>query len=127
VLAVGAGDEPTAIDELGRALDLLTTMGAVVDVARVRRRLRTLGVVRRAQAPERPSTGWSALTEAELSVVRTIAAGMTNREAAEHLFLSPHTINAHLRNVFAKLSINSRVELARFAMVHEAVELAATG
>lgn len=132
VAAATAGDEQAAIRDLGRALDLLVAMGAVTDTARVRRRLRALGVVRRVQAVERPSTGWEALTEAELSVVRAISAGMTNRGAAEHLFLSPHTINAHLRNVFAKLDINSRVELARLATLHgattdEPVALAATG
>jgi DNA-binding CsgD family transcriptional regulator len=118
VAEAATGDREAAVRDLGRALDLLAAMGAVTDTARVRRRLRALGVVRRAQPVERPSTGWSALTEAELSVVGAIAAGMTNREAAEHLFLSPHTINAHLRNVFAKLGINSRVELARLATVH---------
>ena len=41
--------------------------------------------------------------------------GLTNREVAERLFLSPHTVSSHLRHVFGKLGINSRVELARLA------------
>jgi DNA-binding CsgD family transcriptional regulator len=44
-----------------------------------------------------------------------VAQGATNREVAEQLFLSPHTVNAHLRHVFVKLGIHSRVELARMA------------
>ena len=48
-----------------------------------------------------------------------IANGLTNREAAERLFISPHTVSTHLRHVFAKLGINSRVELARLALERE--------
>jgi DNA-binding CsgD family transcriptional regulator len=44
-----------------------------------------------------------------------VATGATNREVGEQLFLSPHTVNAHLRQIFAKLGVRSRVELARLA------------
>ena len=53
------------------------------------------------------------MTTAELAVARLVAEGLTNREVAERLFVSPHTVNSHLRHVFSKLGINSRVELAR--------------
>jgi DNA-binding CsgD family transcriptional regulator len=43
----------------------------------------------------------------------------TNREVAERLFVSPHTVNSHLRHVFSKLGITSRVELARVACDYE--------
>jgi DNA-binding CsgD family transcriptional regulator len=59
------------------------------------------------------------LTAAELRVVRLVAQGMTNREAAAALFLSAHTIDTHLRHAFAKLGVNSRVELTRQALIHE--------
>ena len=54
-----------------------------------------------------------ALTRAEREVVELVAAGGTNRGVAEQLFLSPHTVNTHLRNAFLKLGVRSRVELAR--------------
>ena len=52
------------------------------------------------------------MTAAEESVAKLVAQGLTNREVAERLFLSPHTVNSHLRHVFAKLGINSRTKLA---------------
>ncbi len=48
----------------------------------------------------------------EVAVVRLVATGATNREVGEQLFLSAHTVNAHLRHIFTKLGIRSRVELA---------------
>jgi transcriptional regulator of acetoin/glycerol metabolism len=62
--------------------------------------------------------GWASLTETERSVAEIIAEGATNRDAAARLFLSPHTIDYHLRQIFRKLAIGSRVELARFVVQH---------
>lgn len=59
------------------------------------------------------------MTTAELAVTRLVVEGLTNREVADRLFVSPHTVNSHLRHVFSKLGINSRVELARRARDHE--------
>jgi len=56
-------------------------------------------------------TGWAAMTDSELAVARLVAQGLTNREVAEQLFVSPHTVSSHLRSVFAKLEITSRAQL----------------
>jgi DNA-binding CsgD family transcriptional regulator len=88
------------------------------DATRLRRRLRDIGVRRRLGQADRPDHGWEALTRSELAAVEAITSGMTNREAAAHLFLSPHTVSTHMRHVFQKLQINSRVELARIAAEH---------
>lgn len=114
-LAARNGARTEAIALLGRALELTAEMGATWDATRIRHRLRELGVRRRLTTIERPSTGWSALTPSELAVVGAITGGMTNREAATDLFLSPHTVSSHLRRVFEKLHISSRVQLARIA------------
>jgi DNA-binding CsgD family transcriptional regulator/tetratricopeptide (TPR) repeat protein len=119
LLARGARDE--AVASFGRALELYAGTRASRDETRVRGRLRELGVRRRLVSPKRPETGWEGLTESELAVVKLVAEGMTNRQVASQLYVSPHTVNAHLRHAFSKLDINSRVELAHLAIEHGAV------
>jgi sigma-54 dependent transcriptional regulator, acetoin dehydrogenase operon transcriptional activator AcoR len=62
---------------------------------------------------DRPLSGWESLTETERSVASLVAEGYTNREAAARLFLSWHTVDSHLRHIYTKLGITSRVQLAR--------------
>jgi DNA-binding CsgD family transcriptional regulator/tetratricopeptide (TPR) repeat protein len=109
------GTAGPAIDALTQALVIFARAGATWDSARLRSRLRALGIRRRVPAAERPATGWPALTKSELAVAQLVATGLTNREVAERLFVSPHTVNTHLRQVFAKLEVNSRVDLTRLA------------
>jgi DNA-binding CsgD family transcriptional regulator len=69
---------------------------------------------------ERALRGWESLTDTERSVALLVAEGLTNREAAERLFLSPHTVDFHLRSVFRKLGTRSRVHLTRLIVqTHE--------
>jgi DNA-binding CsgD family transcriptional regulator len=100
---------------LDTALVTYVEAGASWDAARVRHRLREHGVRRRVAVRERPESGWEAMTDSELAVARLVAQGHTNREVAEQLFVSPHTVSSHLRSIFAKLDVNSRVALARLA------------
>jgi DNA-binding CsgD family transcriptional regulator len=67
------------------------------------------GVSPRARARGSAELG---LTDSELAVAELVARGASNRQAADELFLSPHTINSHLRHTFEKLGIRSRVQLA---------------
>ena len=69
-----------------------------------------------------PST-LSLLTPQELQVARYVAEGMSNKAIAAQLFLSPRTIDSHLRSVFAKLEITSRTQLARLPLEEEALLL----
>lgn len=59
------------------------------------------------------------LTSQELQISRFVSEGLTNKEIAAQLFLSPRTIDSHLRNVFAKLGITSRMQLARMPLGDE--------
>jgi DNA-binding CsgD family transcriptional regulator len=103
-----------AVPLLETALASYAGAGAERDAARVRRLLRARGVRPPAGGP-RSAPDWPELTESEFAVVSLAAQGATNREVAERLYLSPYTVNSHLRHVFAKLGIRSRVELARLA------------
>lgn len=58
------------------------------------------------------------LTPREVEVLRLVASGMTNSEAASALTVSPHTINMHLRSIFSKLGVTSRSAATRFALVN---------
>jgi DNA-binding CsgD family transcriptional regulator len=107
-----------AIQHLGAALHGYEQAGAVIDMARIRRRLRRLGVRRRHWAPseERVVAGWESLTEAERKTSELVAQGLNNRQVADQMYVSAHTIASHLRQVFRKLNISSRVELARIVL-----------
>jgi DNA-binding CsgD family transcriptional regulator len=114
-ITVKNGDTQHAVDAFTRALELYAHAGAAWDAGRVRGRLRALGVHRRLVSARRPGRGWAAMTDSELAVARLVAQGLSNREVAERLFVSPHTVSGHLRHVFTKLDVNSRAQLARLA------------
>jgi DNA-binding CsgD family transcriptional regulator len=109
------GTAEAGIDALTQALILFARAGATRDAARLRGRLRALGIRRRVTTTDKPATGWASMTKSELGVAQLVVNGLTNREIADRLFVSPHTVNTHLRHVFAKLEVNSRVDLTRLA------------
>ncbi|WP_170201586.1 helix-turn-helix transcriptional regulator [Actinocorallia herbida] len=109
--------DPAARGHLETALRLYDQCGADRDAARVRRRLRALGV----RPPVRETDGearWG-LTATEVRIARLVAQGATNRRIAERLFLSSNTVGTHLRHIFVKWGIGSRVDLARLVHAHE--------
>ena len=108
-----AGDRPSAIASLIAAESALDGFGAVRWRDGAVRELRTLGHRVRRQARDASSGGPGPLTAREREIADLVAAGRTNREVAEQLVLSAKTIEAHLRNIYAKLGVRSRVELAR--------------
>jgi DNA-binding CsgD family transcriptional regulator/tetratricopeptide (TPR) repeat protein len=121
VLLAGAttdgADRKAAIGHLDEAADGYQRIGALRDAARVRARMRDLGARRRHWTyTDRPASGWGSLTETERNVATLVSQGLTNRQVATQMFLSPHTVSFHLRQVFRKLGIGSRVELARLAV-----------
>jgi DNA-binding CsgD family transcriptional regulator len=107
-------DHPdTAVDQLNAAFDTYQEHQALADARRVGRELRRLGVQRRIVSQPRVKTGWDSLTDGELTVVNLIAQGVTNRDVAEQLHLSLHTVKTHVHNAFAKLDINTRAQLTQ--------------
>jgi DNA-binding CsgD family transcriptional regulator len=104
-----------AVSELRQAAAALHSYGALRYRAAAERELRTLGrrIYRRTRAGTRDGVGVASLTERELQVARLVVDRRTNPEIADALFLSPKTVETHLRNIFRKLNVSSRVEVAR--------------
>jgi DNA-binding CsgD family transcriptional regulator len=109
--------------ELGEAARMFGAMGAVPWVARAESELRAAGGTASGRAaPGRPGgrvangrpvvvgcgPDVDGLTPQELAVATAVAAGASNREVAEHLFLSPRTVEYHLGNVYRKLGVHGR-------------------
>lgn len=67
----------------------------------------------------RPAAGWEGLTPTELKVVSAVVEGLTNREVAERLFMSPRTVTTHLSRIYTKLNVRSRAKLAREASARQ--------
>jgi DNA-binding NarL/FixJ family response regulator len=101
--------------QLRAALETFDGLGASVWAERARGELRATGESVR----KRDASAFDRLTPQELQVVRAVGRGITNREAAAQLFLSPRTVDDHLRKVFRKLGISSRTELVRLVLVEE--------
>ncbi len=116
------GDRSAARSWLERAAAEYGRCEAERDSARIRSRLRDLGVrSRHWSRQERPVCGWGSLTETEQSVADLVAEGLSNQQVATRMFLSRHTVDFHLRHIFRKLGVVSRVALTRIALGHEAL------
>ena len=108
-----AGDLGAAGDRLDPAWALYDQAGADGARCEVQRMMRAAGIRRSwwTAADPRPTAGWAALTETETRVARLISEGHTNKSAAAQLNVSVNTVGTHLRSVFAKLDVRSRVQL----------------
>jgi DNA-binding CsgD family transcriptional regulator len=97
---------------LRRAADLFRQVGAPPWEERAAAELRATGETARRRDP----SALDQLTPQELQIAGLVAEGMTNRQIAAQLFLSPRTIDYHLRKVFSKLGVGSRTELVRMGV-----------
>lgn len=104
------GDDDTAEMELDAARSVFERLGAATDLARARDLSRTAGA--------RPPGG---LSGREAEVLALLATGRTNREIAEALFISEHTVRRHLQNIFTKLGVSTRAAATAFAFQHDLV------
>jgi DNA-binding CsgD family transcriptional regulator len=104
------GDDDAAGAELDRAREAFARLGAAPDVARV-------DALRDGDASDETY----GLSARELQVLALVAGGRSNREIAEALVISEHTVARHLQNIFAKLGVSSRTAAAAFAFAHDMV------
>ncbi|WP_308119614.1 helix-turn-helix transcriptional regulator [Streptomyces sp. MBT84] len=93
--------------QLSAAHEMLSEAGAEAFAERARRELQAAGVKLRKRASASPAV----LTAKEAEIARLAQSGFTNPEIAARLFLSHHTVEWHLRKVFAKLGISSRKDI----------------
>jgi DNA-binding NarL/FixJ family response regulator len=105
---LGAADRSNAKEILDGVAQLAEESGAQTIVAVAEKRLRTLGV----RTWRRGASGRALLTERELAIARLIAAGASNPEIAQQLFLSRKTVERHVSNVLKKAGVRNRAELA---------------
>jgi DNA-binding CsgD family transcriptional regulator len=110
-----AGDRARATAELRRAADAFGECGALRYSGETGRELRKLGphIQQRTRAGGPAGTALESLTERELQLTMLVVDRKTNPEIASELFLSQKTVETHLRNIFRKVGVTSRVELAR--------------
>lgn len=106
------GRRQAARECLRSAHEMLSDMGADAFAARAAVELRATG--ERPRKRSSPST--DELTAQEMHVARLVATGATNREVGTQLFLSPRTIESHLRNIYPKLGITSRRQLREVSL-----------
>jgi ATP/maltotriose-dependent transcriptional regulator MalT len=110
-----AGERDRAALELERAAGAFDSFGALRYRDQAERELRKLGhhVHRRTRPGRTDGAGIESLTERELQVARLVVDRRTNPEIAAELFLSQKTVETHLRNIFLKVGVTTRADLAR--------------
>ena len=110
-----AGEPERAVAQLWQAAEQLQDCGALRYRAAAEFELRRLGqrIHRRTKPGDPHRSGVQSLTSRELQIARLVVDRRTNPEIAEALFLSPKTVETHLRNLFHKLDVSSRAEVAR--------------
>lgn len=106
------GDREGALEELRRVHEVFAELGAEGELSKTREQIRELG----ARPPAREATtGAAGLTAREVEIVRLIAEHKSNKAIGQALEISSRTVSTHLSNIFRKLNVSSRAELAELA------------
>jgi DNA-binding CsgD family transcriptional regulator len=118
IALAGAGERERGIEHLVDAYRTARRLGARPLALRVATELEAMGepVERRLGRKAAAKLGGPGLSRRELEVMRLVADGRTNREIAREFFLSPRTVDMHVRNIFVKLGCRSRAEATRKAV-----------
>ncbi|MDT5353861.1 MAG: hypothetical protein QOJ56_2393, partial [Mycobacterium sp.] len=105
------GQQRMGLEQLDRAWDDYDHMGAVVRRAAVQRVMRQAGARKAKWSGDKPAPTVRRMTEAERRVVYLIADGHPDKSAAKLLGISENTVGTHIRSAYAKLGVQSRVQL----------------
>lgn len=113
-LALAKGDAVAAATALDDVRAVCTSLGAFPTLARVEQLADLLAQRDQSRAAQRPPV--AGLTPRELDVLRLVAAGMSNGEIAEQLYLSRNTVKVHVANILAKIGVHNRAAATEFAL-----------
>jgi DNA-binding CsgD family transcriptional regulator len=106
-----AGDREEAMREFRAAHEVFARLGAQIELDAVRNQIRELG----ARPPSRTiASGMAGLTGRELEIARMVARRKSNKEIGAALDISSRTVSTHLSNIFGKVGVGSRGELADY-------------
>jgi DNA-binding CsgD family transcriptional regulator len=120
-LLLARGEAEEAARLFDESLACYDDIGALPEADRVRAHVaRLMPSKRRRPAPRRAVSGWEALTPTEHEVVEEVCAGRSNPQVAERLGISRRTVEAHLRSVYAKVGVSTRLALAVAHSEHQA-------
>jgi DNA-binding CsgD family transcriptional regulator/tetratricopeptide (TPR) repeat protein len=113
---LASSDRVAADLTLEQAIAAIEHQAPILDADR-----RTMGEQSEAQNPKSKIQYTAGLTAREVEVLRLVAQGLTDKEVAEQLIVSPRTVTTHLTAIYGKLQINSRSAATRFAVDHDLV------
>ena len=112
---IEVGDREAGMRELRKAHDVFARLGATVELDGTREEMRELGI---RPPPKSATSGAAGLTGREMEIARMVASRKSNKEIGGALEISARTVSTHLSNIFLKLSVGSRGELADFIRQH---------
>ncbi|SMD23709.1 helix-turn-helix transcriptional regulator [Kibdelosporangium aridum] len=113
---VATGDSSSARAAFARATAVYEDLAAAWDIARLAAVQRAAGIRRAPRVAHKKAThGWESLTPTESKIAALVVEGLTNRQIAARLFLSPRTVGTHVSHILNKLGVNSRTDIAREA------------
>jgi len=113
------GDREEAMRQLRKAHDVFARLGAIVELEGTREEMREIGL---RPPPKSVTSGAAGLTGREIEIARMVAKRKSNKEIGGALQISARTVSTHLSNIFLKLSVGSRGELADFIRQNGLIE-----
>jgi len=105
-----AGDRIGALDELNRVHEIFLRLGAESELEKTRGMFRELD----ARPPRKAVSGEGVLSSRELEIARLVEGRKSNKAIAKELGISPRTVSTHLSNIYQKVGVSSRGELADY-------------
>jgi DNA-binding CsgD family transcriptional regulator len=113
------GHRDRAVQLLEQAIEEAAGCGARRAVERMEKYLHGLGIPTEGGREPAGASPLALLTAAELGIARLTAQGLTNQQIATSIGRSPHTVDSHLRKIFQKLGVTTRVALTRLVVEND--------